>query len=285
MLNIDQAMGMFVGLAIGDALGAPLEFQQSRNPENYITDFEAGGAHSVKVGEWTDDTAMTLAMAEAILAEGHFVPNAVMDNFVGWYMNGEFIPRGVCFDIGNATRNALERYIVDPTNPYKGTANPETAGNGALMRTAAVVLAAKSREQVLTLATQQTLLTHAAPECVVYGTMFAEELYYASPLEKYRSFRHQPDINRHKVMSGGYVVETYQAAMWAFQTTDNFTDCLIAAVNRGHDSDTTGAVAGMLAGAHYGYAVIPAHFKEKLLWHDRLAKVAADLFFRKKNKF
>ena len=73
--------------------------------------------------------------------------------------------------------------------------------------------------------------------------------------------------------------------MWAFQTTDNFTDCLIAAVNRGHDSDTTGAVAGMLAGAHYGYAGIPAHFKEKLLWHDRLAKVAVDLFFRKKIKF
>ena len=80
---------------------------------------------------------------------------------------------------------------LNSTNPYKGTASPETAGNGALMRTAAVVLAAKNREQVLTLATQQTLLTHAAPECVMYGTMFAEELYFASPLEKYRSFRHQ----------------------------------------------------------------------------------------------
>ena len=88
----------------------PLEFQQSRNPENYITDFETGGVHSVKVGEWTDDTAMTLAMAEAILAEGHFVPNAVMDNFVSWYVEGQFIPRGVCFDIGNTTRNVGKIY-------------------------------------------------------------------------------------------------------------------------------------------------------------------------------
>ena len=67
-------------------------------------------------------------------------------------------------------------------------------------------------------------------------------------------------------------------------SSKNFTDCLIAAVNRGHDSDTTGAVAGMLAGARYGYTSIPEHFKKKLLWHDRLAKVAVDLFFRKKNK-
>ena len=174
-------------------------------------------------------------------------------------------------------RNAL-KYIVDPTNPYKGTADPETAGNGALMRTAAVVLAAKSREQVVTLATAQTLLTHAAPECVVYGTMFAEELYYASPLEKYRSFRHKPDINRHKVLSGGSC--SYQAAMWAFQTTDNFTDCLIFAVNRGHDSDTTGAVAGMLLELLRICSILRILGEAALV---RLAKVVADLFFKKIN--
>ena len=92
MLNIDQAMVMFVELAIGDVLGAPLEFQQSRNPEKYITDFEMGGAHFVKLGEWFHDT------------------------FVCRRADGEFISRGFCFDIRNTTRNALERFIAGAGN-------------------------------------------------------------------------------------------------------------------------------------------------------------------------
>jgi len=278
MQSIDQAVGMMIGLAVGDALGAPLEFLDAREPEDYITKYYKGGFHDVDIGEWTDDTAMTLAMCKAMLDKKVFDPNAIMDNFVSWYMEGEFIPRGECFDIGTTTIRALERYIKDPTDPYKGTADMKSSGNGALMRTAAPVLMAMDRQELIQLATQQTLLTHAAPECVQYGTMLAEELYYGGPLDKYKKYRHNVDIPREEVMSGGYVVETYTAAMWAFQTTDNFEDCVIAAVNRGHDSDTVGAVAGMIAGTYYGYCSIPAKFKKDLMWHDELYDTAYQLW-------
>ena len=278
MQSIDQAVGMMIGLAVGDALGAPLEFLDAREPDDYITKYHKGGFHDVDIGEWTDDTAMTLAMCKAMLDKKVFDPNAIMDNFVSWYMEGEFIPRGECFDIGTTTIRALERYIKDPTDPYKGTADMKSSGNGALMRTAAPVLMAMDRQELIQLATQQTLLTHAAPECVQYGTMLAEELYYGGPLDKYKKYRHNVDIPREEVMSGGYVVETYTAAMWAFQTTDNFEDCVIAAVNRGHDSDTVGAVAGMIAGTYYGYCSIPAKFKKDLMWHDELYDTAYQLW-------
>ena len=278
MQSIDQAVGMMIGLAVGDALGAPLEFLDAREPEDYITKYYKGGFHDVDIGEWTDDTAMTLAMCKAMLDKKVFDPNAIMDNFVSWYMEGEFIPRGECFDIGTTTVRALERYIKDPTDPYKGTADTKSSGNGALMRTAAPVLMAMDRQELIQLATQQTLLTHAAPLCVKYGTILAEELYYGGPLDKYAKYRHNVDIPREEVMSGGYVVETYRAAMWAFQTTDNFEDCVIAAVNRGHDSDTVGAVAGMIAGTYYGYCSIPAKFKKDLMWHDELYDTAYQLW-------
>ena len=109
--------------------------------------------------------------------------------------------------------------------------------------------------------------------------MFAEELYAISPLQKYKSYRHELNVQRSSVMSGGYVKETYEAAMWAFQTTDNFEDCVVRAVNRGHDSDTTGAVAGMIAGAHYGIYNIPEKFTQELMWCDKITQLAIDLYY------
>ena len=80
-------------------------------------------------------------------------------------------------------------------------------------------------------------------------------------------------------MSGGFVKETYEAAWWAFSTTNSFEDCIIRAVNRGHDADTTGAVAGMIAGRHYGHSKIPSYFKDNLMWYDELFQTALDLSY------
>ena len=277
--TVDNAMGMLVGLAVGDALGAPLEFQEAREPNEYITKYHTGGIHNMQKGEWTDDMAMAYAMGTSILDEGGFYADKVMDNFVSWYSEGQFIPRGVCFDIGSTTVGALRDYMIDPSTPYKGVVDDKNSGNGALMRIAPIVLCATSQQNLIQLATQQTLLTHASPKCVMYSRMFAEELYFLSPLQKYKSYRHKRNVKRSLVMSGGYVKETYEAAMWAFQTTDNFEDCVIKAVNRGHDSDTTGAVAGMIAGAHYGIYNIPEKFTKELAWHDDICKMAAKLYY------
>jgi len=277
MLTLDSAMGMFIGLAVGDALGAPLEFTDAREPKDYITKYHTGGWHDVDKGEWTDDTAMALAMAQAFIdSEGEFNPADIMHNWSRWYNAGEFIPRGKCFDIGGTTQSAIDKYNKNNTL-YNGVSLDTESGNGALMRLAPVVMVSATPERAMELAVAQTIMTHGSPTAIEYSRVFAHELWHGDALQRYRKYRLPLDIDREKVMSGGYVVETYQCAMWAFMTTNNFADCIIKAVNRGHDSDTCGAVAGMIAGAHYGYKGIPKRFTEELAWHDELRRAALKL--------
>ncbi len=278
MLTIGKSMGMLAGLAVGDALGAPLEFTKSREPEDYVTEYIKGGAHDMDIGEWTDDTAMAMAMADAIIDNKGFDAFYTMKNFIKWYDEGKYIPRGECFDIGLTTQRALLKFMEDDETPYKGDRRNTSAGNGGLMRIAPVIIAAPSKSVAITWATQQTLLTHGATMAVMYSQIFAEELWHGSPLAKYKNERHDLDIPRQEVLSGGFVEETYQCAMWAFQTTNTFEDCVIKAVNRGYDSDTCGAVAGMMAGAYYGIGNIPDHLLDNLMWKDHILETAVDLY-------
>ena len=283
MMNTDKATGMLVGLAIGDALGAVLEFQDAREPNNYITKYTRGGEHNVSLGEWTDDTSMALAMAKSLLEKKCFDANDIMSKFLKWYKGGEYSPRGKCFDIGGTTAIALSSYLEEVVKdeyilqPYRGRTSKDTSGNGALMRLAPVIIIAKDRYHAIQLAVQQTLLTHGSNTCVDYSVMLAEELYHGYDIIRYQKHKLPLDIPREKVMSGGYVKETYECAWWAFQTTNSFEDCVIKAVNRGYDADTVGAVAGMIAGRYYGHSNIPSHFKDDLMWHDELYKTAFDL--------
>lgn len=278
MLTLDKAKGMLVGLAVGDALGAPLEFHEAREPDKYITEYHAGGVHTMKKGEWTDDTAMALAMAQAFIDNyGEFNAHDIMHNWSSWYNRGEFIPRGVCFDIGGTTQKAIKKY--DAINSvYNGVSLDSESGNGALMRLAPVVIVSASPERAMELAVAQTVMTHGSTKAIEYSRVMAHELWHGDALQRYSDYRLPLDVKREDVMSGGYVVETYQCAMWAYQTTKRFDDCIINAVNRGHDSDTCGAVAGMIAGAHYGYNKIPKKFIDSLMWHDELCQAAIKLF-------
>ena len=121
---------------------------------------------------------------------------------------------------------------------------------------------------------QQTLLTHASQLRVQYSIMFAEELYLGKPISKYSQFKL---LMISKKMYCGLCKETYEAAWWAFSSSSSFEECVVKAVNRGHDADTTGAVAGMLAGRYYGLSGIPDHFKDKLIMFDDLHKTALEL--------
>jgi ADP-ribosyl-[dinitrogen reductase] hydrolase len=280
----DKSIGMFIGLAVGDALGAPLEFQQPRKKENFLKEFTTGGVHNVSVGEWTDDTSMALALSKSIIEKQTFNADDIMMKFCKWHLDGEYSTRGRCFDIGGTVRLALSSYIDGYDNfefipnPYRGRIAVETSGNGAIMRMAPVIMVATSSQHAVQLAIQQTLLTHGSDLCVDYSSMLAEELYYGYAMDGYRQYKLPHDIDQNKVMSGGFVKETYQAAWWAFETTDCFEDCIIKAVNRGHDADTTGAVAGMIAGRFYGLEKIPTKFKKNLMWYQELYETANQLF-------
>lgn len=281
-MDLDKALGSFVGLAVGDALGAPLEFTEAREPEDYLINYTTGGAHNVSLGEWTDDTSMAMALARSIIInDGEFHAHEVMGEFLCWYRDGSYSPRGECFDIGLTTSDALERWKKDDKDfpsPYKGTSVYGSEGNGGLMRLAPVVIASATPQRAMELAVAQTLLTHGSSVCMEYSRIFAEELWHGDALKRYDKYKLPLDIERSEVMSGGYVANTYECAMWAFQTTDNFEDCVVTAVNRGHDSDTCGAVAGMIAGSHYGYSKIPTKYTHYLQWHDEIVNTVFDLW-------
>ena len=114
--------------------------------------------------------------------------------------------------------------------------------------------------------------------CLEYASLLAEELWTGKPLAKFKDYRHPFNIERHKVMSGGFIVETYQCSMWAFETSSSFEETVIKAINRGHDADTCGAVAGMIAGRIYGYKSIPQRWLDVLHWCDRIYEETINLF-------
>ena len=273
----DRQIGMLVGLAIGDAMGAPIEFQPARVPQNFVRTYLTGGAHNVSLGEFTDDTSMALAMADAFIESEDFDAHLIMNNFLHWKNEGAYSPRGVMFDCGMTVGSALNKYEANNTDPFTGSTDPMSAGNGGLMRLAPAILAASTQGQAIKFARDTTRLTHGASEAIFYSELLALELWNAKASEEKQETKLPSDINRNDVMSGGYVKETYQAAWWAFETTNNFEDCIVAAINRGHDSDTTGAVAGMIAGCIYGYNAIPKWMCEGLQWHDKIIEIAEKL--------
>lgn len=279
VLSIDEALGMTIGTAIGDALGAPLEFKESNEPHDYLTEMTGGGVHKTDPGEWTDDTAMMLGLMDAYLKnKGRLNHKDVMDNWIDWESKGLFQSRGKLFDIGITTSNALQSY-KDTSIPVQGTTDINSSGNGNIMRIAPVIVANKdSLNDCMQDAVNQSKLTHGSSLCLEYASVLAEELWTGKPLDKFKDYRHPLNIERHKVMSGGFIVETYQCAMWAFETSSSFEGTVIKAINRGHDADTCGAVAGMIAGRIYGYKSIPQRWLDVLHWCDRIYEETINLF-------
>ena len=106
-MNVDKSIGMFIGLAIGDALGAPLEFKEASPPDSILKKYVTGGAHNVSIGEWTDDTSMALAIAKSLIEKETFDADDIMQKFCNWYEKGEYSTRGRCFDIGGTVGVAL----------------------------------------------------------------------------------------------------------------------------------------------------------------------------------
>jgi ADP-ribosyl-[dinitrogen reductase] hydrolase len=262
----DRAVASYLGLAIGDALGATVEFM---TPREIAAQFDVhdtlrgGGWLHLKPGQVTDDTTMSLALGSSILAQGKVVALAAAQAFDNWM-------RSKPVDIGNTVRrNLLQfRQTGKPEAPY----SDNDAGNGAAMRVLPVALATlgQTEDAVRAACRAQGHVTHncklsdAACECLVFMVQDAlrgadkNHLLHnrAYPfIAQYPEFKFR-DIRRSSNPSG-YVVDTLQAVFQSFFDTDNFRKCLVDTVNRGGDADTTGAIAGMLAGAVYGLDAIP----------------------------
>jgi ADP-ribosyl-[dinitrogen reductase] hydrolase len=266
MTPAERAVAAYLGLAIGDALGATVEFMTPREiaaAYGMHETLRGGGWLHLKPGHVTDDTTMSLALGTSILAQGKVDAYAAAVAFDTWM-------RAKPVDIGNTVRRNLLQFrkTGNPEAPY----SDQDAGNGAAMRVLPVALATfgQAEDTVRAACRAQAHVTHhcalsdAACECLVFMVQdalrgedknhllhrHAHPLAARHPEFKFRAVR--PSSN-----PSGYVVDTMQAVFQSFFDTDDFRECLIDVVNRGGDADTTGAIAGMLAGALYGLEAIP----------------------------
>lgn len=286
----DRAMGALLGLAVGDALGTTLEFC-ARDSQPRLTDMAGGGPFALKAGEWTDDTAMALALMDSLNADPQLDETDLMRRFVSWHETGAYSCTGTCFDIGLATRSALQRY-KRTGQPLAGSTDPMSAGNGSLMRLAPVAIHHwQDRSGLRDVAARQSRTTHAAPEAVDACVAFAEVLADAiagvprSQVLRPGDYPYAGQIGpimagswrgkrRSEIHSSGYVAHSLEAALWCVGRTSSFADAVCLAANLGEDADTTAAITGQLAGALYGAQVIPAGWLTKLAWRERIERMA-----------
>lgn len=269
-MNQNNAIGMFIGLFIGDALGAPLEFTEP-NTGSPLKDMIGGGVHDTAPGEWTDDGAQAMAIADAYLTYKRFAPSIIVQNFKQWRNSGTFGTRNYCFDIGNTTAEALS--ASSNKRPYGGSCSLMTDGNGNIMRMAPHILFNHNNKTIaIAESVAGGLLTHGTGKCVMYSATLAEELFEGATTCNQNLFD-----NGIKEESGT-VMGCYASAWQSIAATTTFEDAIVHAVNKGGDADTVGAVTGMIAGRIYGYNAIPQRWLDALVQRDKLFSVAYDLY-------
>lgn len=302
MEKIDRYRGALLGLACGDALGTTLEFKP---PGTFkpVTEIVGGGPFRLKPGEWTDDTSMALCLAESLIECKGFDPTDQMKRYLRWYREGHLSSNGRCFDIGNTTRGALMRF-ERTGEPYSGSRGKWVAGNGSIMRLVPVPLFfASDPEKAIELSGWSSLTTHAALVCIdacrYLGALIVGAVRGASK-EELLSEMYCPVVGHwnHRLLASeiaaiargsfkkknppaikgtGYVVQSLEAALWAFHNSHSFEEGCLKAVNLGDDADTTGAVYGQLAGAFYGAEAIPEGWRKKVVQRELIVSYAEKL--------
>ena len=297
--------GCLVGLAVGDAVGTTVEFQ---SPGSFpiVTDMIGGGPFHLEPGQWTDDTSMALCLAESLVTCRKSDPTDQMERYVRWHEDGYMSSTGSCFDIGNTVSKALSLFRRTG-NPIAGSTAPHSAGNGSLMRLAPVPLYfASDPAAAIAMSAESSKTTHGARTCLdacryfgglILGAVSGvkkeellskryeplENIWQATPLcpeidiIACGSFKQKdpPEIR-----GSGYVVESLEAALWAFHRTSTFREGCLLAVNLGDDADTTAAIYGQIAGAYYGFTGIPEPWREQLAHLDLITQLALKLFNR-----
>jgi ADP-ribosyl-[dinitrogen reductase] hydrolase len=288
---------------VGDALGASIEFMSPGSFEP-VTGMRGGGAFKLKPGQWTDDTSLALCLAESLVECKSFDAADQMKRYLRWYDQGYMSSTGFCFDIGGTTAHALNKFR-DTGNPSIGPVNSLSAGNGSIMRLAAVPLFySDDPEKAVYYSGESSRTTHgselAVDACRYMGGIIAgaindagkEELLSSqySPVKDFwerqplckeifevasGSFKRK---NPPEIKGTGYVVQSLEAALWAFHNSSSFDEGCLMAVNLGDDADTTGAVYGQIAGSYYGADAIPKGWLDVLAMRELIEGLAERLF-------
>lgn len=296
------------GVAVGDALGVPVEFK-SREAirKNPVTDMIGFGTHNVPPGTWSDDSSLTFCLAEALTRE--FDLAVIGQNFVKWYHENYWTARGDVFDIGITTREAIARLASGEKPELAGGFDERENGNGSLMRILPLLFYIQDKpiHERYDITRKVSSITHGHLRSVIacfYYLEFAKQIMEGKDkFDIYRTL--QTDIvsflaslsvnpeeitffdrllksdihllDENQIQTSGYVIHTLEASIWCLLTTSNYREAVLKAVNAGNDTDTTGAVTGGLAGLLYGFDTIPAHWVEQIARKEDIENVTERL--------
>ncbi len=296
----DRFRGCMLGLACGDAIGTAVEFRPRRSFDR-IYDMVGGGPFNLAPGQWTDDTSMALCLGASLVNEKGFNARDQMERYCQWAEEGYLSSTGECFDIGQTVSSALNRFR-QTGDPMSGATEPIPAANGSIMRLAPVpMFFYPDWGEAVRMSGESSKTTHGARECVDACQLFGSMIYKAldgRPKDEILFGRHfhpdrgvsltktilalargeYRDLSESALHGSGYVVKSLEAALWCFYRHESYEEAVLAAANLGEDADTTAAVCGQLAGAHYGETGIPATWREKLAMGTFIAALADNLY-------
>lgn len=293
---MQRAAGALLGLAVCDALGAPLEFKK-RDTYEHIKGMVGGGHFNLKAGTYTDDTAMALCLAASLVECDGFDADDQMKRYVRWYLEGYMSATGQAIGMGKATWRAL-RHFIDTGEHSVPIGKFQADGNGSLMRLAPIaIFYADDMESAIKYAGLSSRTTHNSQEaedaCKYFVSLLVgaingygkheilDPVYWSGP-ELHPNIKNVSQgsyaaLTRSQIKSTGYVVDTLEAALWAFSNTTTFKDGALLAVNLGGDADTIGAVYGQIAGAYYGEVAIPSDWVIAMLRFDTVKETLSKL--------
>ena len=304
----EKIKSTFLGLAVGDALGVPVEFKSreeiSKNP---VTEMIGYGTYNLPPGTFSDDSSLTFCLAEALTKE--FNTKTIAENFLKWQRHNYWTARGNVFDIGIATRESLNR-IENGTPPEQaGGADEYSNGNGSLMRISPLIFYLSDKNPIdrFQITRRVSSITHRHIRSIIacyYYTEFGIKL--LSGRDKFQAYTELREeitdllnslsidtkeialfhrllneniftLPEDAIQSSGYVIHTIEASIWCLLTTDNYKDAVLKAVNLGYDTDTTATITGALAGLLYGHEQIPAHWLDLLARREDIEELAGRL--------
>jgi ADP-ribosylglycohydrolase len=296
------------GVAVGDALGVPVEFKSRENiRKNPVSDMIGYGTYNLPAGTWSDDSSLTFCLAEALTQD--FDLNVIGQNFVKWTQENYWTPHGHVFDIGIATRQAISRLAKGEKPELAGGFDETDNGNGSLMRILPLLfyLLDKPIIERYEITKKVSSITHGHIRSVIacfYFLEFANQILVGKDkFEIYKNLQTEisnhlirltinpteialfdrllkseiAKLNENEIQSSGYVLHTLEASIWCLLTTNNYKEAVLKAVNLGNDTDTTGAVTGGLAGLLYGFENIPKNWIEQIARKDDIENLSKRL--------
>lgn len=306
--NLEQIKSGIWGVCVGDALGLPVQFKsRSYLKQKPVSDMIGYGTFNMPPGSWSDDGSLTLCIAES-LTRGYNLDD-IANNFKKWYQTGFLTPSGKAYDIGGSTDSSVKRLLNGSSPLQSGDSNIEANGNGSLMRTLPLAFYfhfKKIDEQnKYKIIKEVSAITHGHPlsviSCYIYIDLALlviegfgiEESFHKviSNKSKYYSLLNSKEqayfenifskdiknFSEAMIKSSGFVIDSLEASIWCLLNSSSYKDAVIKAVNLGDDTDTIAAIAGGIAGVHYGFDKIPQNWIQVIAKGKEINEICENL--------